>query len=140
MGDAFISAAVILAAIGIVLTHLSVIDPAVSIVACLAVAFSAWTLVRDSLNILMERTPQGLDVTSVASFLLANAPVDGVHDVHVWCVSDRRVAASLHVRVPAARLAEGPATVSTVKKLLHDKFSIEHCTVEIECDDCNDAC
>lgn len=140
MGDAAISGAVIVAAILIYFTGILTIDPIVSLLAAVAVSFSAWSIVRDSLNILMEGTPDGLDVGKLETYLMENAPIDAVHDVHVWCVSDKITAASLHVKVQQARLADGPQTVSAIKKLLHDKFDIEHCTVEIECDDCEGAC
>jgi len=140
MGDAAISGAVIVAAILIYFTGFLSIDPIVSLLAAVAVCFSAWSIVRDSLNILMEGTPDGLDVGKLEAYLMENAPIDAVHDIHVWCVSDKVTAASLHVKVQQAQLAEGPGTVSAVKKLLHEKFDIEHCTVEVECDDCEGAC
>jgi len=138
--DTAISCAVILAAVLIYFTGILAIDPIVSLLAAVAVAFSAWGIVRDSLNILMEGAPEGLDVRHIATYLTENAPIDAVHDIHVWCVSDKVTAASLHVQVAQSQLAQAPQTVSTVKKLLHDKFDIAHCTVEIECDNCEGSC
>lgn len=140
MGDAAISGAVIVAAVLIYFTGMLTIDPIISLLAAVAVSFSAWGIVRDSLSILMERTPQGLDIGQLETYLVENAQIDAVHDVHVWCVSDRKTAASLHVKVPQIQLSRGPETVSRVKQLLHDKFDIEHCTVEVECDDCEGTC
>ncbi len=140
LGDACISAAVIVAAFLILLTTKTIIDPIASLVAAVAVSFSAWALVRDSLNILMEGTPEGLNVAAVEQFIRQNAPVEDVHDLHIWCVSDRSFAASLHVRVQEDDLAQGPSTVAKVKKLLLDRFRIAHCTVEVECENCEAAC
>ncbi|MDQ2663806.1 MAG: cation diffusion facilitator family transporter, partial [Candidatus Eremiobacteraeota bacterium] len=128
-GDAAISGAVIVAAVLIYFTGVLTIDPIISLLAAVAVSFSAWGIVRDSLSILMEGTPRGLDIGQLESYLMENAGIDAVHDVHVWCVSDRKTATSLHVKVPQIQLSRGPETVSRVKQLLHDKFDIEHCTV-----------
>jgi len=88
----------------------------------------------------MEGAPQGLDVTQLVVDLLANAPIDAVHDVHVWCGGDAKTAGSLHVRVPQINLSQGPEIVSKVKQLLLEKFNIEHSTIEVECDDCESSC
>jgi len=140
VGDAFISAAVILAAIVILWTHSPIVDPITSLVAALAVSLSAWQLVRDSLNILMEGTPEGINLLDVERFLRQNAPVQDVHDLHIWCVSDRSFAASMHVRIDPTELNQGPATVVLVRRLLQDRFAIQHCTVEVECENCEAAC
>lgn len=140
VGDAFISAAVIVAGILILFTTKTIIDPIVSLIAAIAVSFSAWSLVRDSLNILMEGTPAGLNIPAVEQFVRQHAPVEDVHDLHIWCLSDRSFAASLHVRVERDDLDQGPSTVAVVKKILLDRFHIAHCTVEVECENCEAAC
>lgn len=88
----------------------------------------------------MEGTPKGLDVSRLERVLLELAPIEGVHDMHVWCLNDKTIAASLHVRVAQANLDDSPTTVAAVKALLRKQFDIEHCTVEVECDDCKESC
>ncbi len=140
LGDAAISAGVVVAATVIYFTHFMAVDPIASIVASVAVAISAWRLIRETLNILMEGAPEGVSVAEVERIVRDIDAVQDVHDVHVWSLSDRRVAASLHVRVRDRRLDEGPQIVANVKYALHDRFHIDHATVEIECEDCESAC
>lgn len=139
-GDAIISGAVVVAAIAILLTGIAAIDPAVSIVAAVLVVRSAWAVLKESLNVLLEGVPQGLDVDAMRSSLRSNLPIEDVHDVHVWCVADGGVAASLHLRVAQAQLAAAPDIVARTKELLHHEFDVTHATVEIECTDCEAAC
>ena len=140
LGDAAISGAVIVAAALIAWTGLSIIDPITSLLAAFAVTFSAWQLVRESVQILMEGTPEGISIPSVEQYLRENAPIEDVHDLHIWCVSDKSIAASLHVRIAAQQLAAGPDIVASVKRLLHEKYDVDHSTVEVECIDCEAAC
>lgn len=140
LGDAAISAAVVAAAIVIYATRFTAVDPIASILASAAVAFSAWRLVRETLNILMEGVPEGVSVAEVEKAVRTIEPVEDVHDVHVWSLSDRRIAASLHVQIRDRRLDEAPSIVADVKRVLHDGFDIDHATVEIECENCEAAC
>jgi len=139
-GDALISGAVVVAAIAIFFTKLAAIDPAVSILAAVLVVYSAWGVLKESLNVLLEGVPQGLDLDVIRTFLQRSAPIEDVHDLHVWSVTDGGVAASLHLRVDATQLAAAPDIVQRVKTLLHDEFEVTHATVEIECVDCEAAC
>ncbi len=139
-GDAVISGAVVVAAIAILFTRVAAIDPAVSILAAILVIRSAWDVLRESLNVLLEGVPQGLDVDAMRSSLRRNLPIEDVHDVHVWCVTDGGVATSLHLRVAKAQLEGAPDIVSRAKELLHHEFDVTHATVEIECTDCAAAC
>lgn len=140
LGDAAISAGVVVAAAIIYFTGFLAVDPIASIVASAAVAFSAWRLIRETLNILMEGVPEGLSIPDVERTIREIEPIESVHDLHVWSLSDRRVAASLHVQIRDRRLSESPAIVANVKRVLHDKFNVDHATVEVECEDCEAAC
>lgn len=140
LGDAAISAAVVIAAAVIAFAHWALVDPIVSLVATVAVALAAWTLIRDTLNILMEGVPQGVTVDAVEAAVREISPIEAVHDVHVWSLSDRKAAASLHVRVSNRSLEECPSIVASVKAALRERFGIHHATIEVECEDCDDAC
>jgi len=140
LGDAVISAGVIIAALTIHFTGWLTADPVTSLLAAIAVAFSAWKLVSDSLNVLMEGVPKGIALGEVRESLRIQSHVDDVHDLHVWCLSDQRLAASLHVRVSPATLSISPDIVQQVKRVLHDRFNVEHATVEVECDECPTDC
>jgi cobalt-zinc-cadmium efflux system protein len=140
-GDALISAGVIVAAVLIAWRGWLLADPLVAIGASGVVAYAAWGLVRDAIDVLMESVPRHLDVGRVRDTVaLSEARILDVHDVHLWSVSDRRVAASLHVRLPESALGDGPRIVEQVKVMLQDRFGIAHATIEVECDDCARDC
>jgi cobalt-zinc-cadmium efflux system protein len=109
------------------------LDPGVSLVVALLVGWQGIRLLRQSSAVLLEGSPAGLDVDALRHRLTELPGVVGVHDVHVWSLSDRMHAASIHVCV------EGDPTLTTareqsesVKALLHQEFGIEHATVELE--------
>jgi cobalt-zinc-cadmium efflux system protein len=140
-GDAVVSGGVLLAAGAILIWGRTIIDPLASLAACAVVAFSAWTLVRQSVNVLMEGAPPGLGPSAIGAAIRSSLPdVLDVHDAHVWSVADSSVNASLHVRVAEASLDRGPQIVEGVKRVLRDRFEITHATIEVECVDCEAAC
>lgn len=139
-GDAFISGAVVIGAFVILLTHLNVVDPILSLLAAAVVVFSVWRIVKDAVNVLLEGAPAGVDPQAVKAELERAVDVLGVHDLHVWSVSDGGCAASLHLQVDRASLARSPDVVKEVKEILHDRFGVTHATVEVECDDCDGSC
>lgn len=139
-GDALASGGVILAAILIRLTGLPIFDPLVSLLIAVIVGFSAYFLVRDSANVLLEGPPYGLSVRSVRDLLVDCPQVTNVHDVHIWSLGEDQYAAALHVKLSSAQLADSPKIVAHVKELLKQHFRVKHSTVEVECDDCGEAC
>jgi len=108
-------------------------DPAASIVISGLVLFSAWQLLREAVDVLMEAAPRGLDVEAVRSAIAAIDPVRGVHDLHVWTVGNGRVALSCHVTVPDERHAT--PLLTRVYEVLGDRFGIDHATIQVEPED-----
>jgi len=139
-GDAVISGAVVVGALVIAFTHLNVVDPLLSLLAAARVVYSVWGILRDAVNVLLEGTPPGIDLGELKRALERALDVAGVHDLHVWSVSDGGIAASMHVRIEEAHLARSPDVVKEVKRLLHDEFDVTHATVEVECEDCEASC
>jgi cobalt-zinc-cadmium efflux system protein len=106
------------------------IDPAISIAIGLLVIYSAWALVKESVAVLMESVPHGIDIDEVQSTIAAVRSVIGVHDLHIWSITTGRDALSAHVvtnhtRAPADLLSE-------LRSLLHDRYGIDQLTIQIE--------
>jgi cobalt-zinc-cadmium efflux system protein len=139
-GDAAISAAVVVGAVIIIFTHLDVVDPILSLFAACVVVFSVWGIVKDAINVLLEGAPPGVDPQAVKASLEAALDIIGVHDLHIWTVSDGGVAASVHVRVDRSQLERSPDVVREVKRILRERCDVTHATVEVECDDCEASC
>jgi cobalt-zinc-cadmium efflux system protein len=105
-------------------------DPAASLAIAALVVWSAWHLIREAVDVLMEAAPRGLDVGAIQGALVDLRDVLGVHDLHVWTVGSGQVALSCHIVVAD----EGRATpvLSEVYTVLGASFGIDHATVQIE--------
>ncbi|MGD1146370.1 MAG: cation diffusion facilitator family transporter [Thermoanaerobaculaceae bacterium] len=104
-------------------------DPVASVLIGGLVIVSAWGLVRDSLDVLMEAVPRGIDLAEVGSAIGAVEGVAAVHDLHVWTITSGFVALSAHVTV----LPECHEDVLwRIRAALNDRFGIEHSTIQVE--------
>ncbi|MCP4381669.1 MAG: cation diffusion facilitator family transporter [Hyphomicrobiales bacterium] len=137
LGDLLGSAAAIVAALVILATGWTPIDPIVSVLVAVIILRSAWRVVLEAGHILVEGTPAGFDTKACAKDLVATVPdVCDVHHVHVWSLTQERPMATLHVRIE--RGADADQTVRRIKQRLREAFQIDHATVEIERDGCAD--
>jgi cobalt-zinc-cadmium efflux system protein len=138
LGDLLGSVAALAAAIVIMATGWTPIDPILSVLVALIILRSAWAVVRESGHILLEGTPAGIDSREIARDLTAAFPaIQDVHHVHAWSITQERPMVTLHVRVAEARHPERIA--AEVKKHLQERFRISHATVEVEFDGCSEA-
>lgn len=105
-------------------------DPAISILIALLVVYSAWALLRESVNVLMESAPSGIDVDQVRDSLMSVDGVTAVHDLHVWTITSGLDALSAHVVTTGSRSASD--FLSEIREAVHERFGIDHVTVQIE--------
>jgi cobalt-zinc-cadmium efflux system protein len=104
-------------------------DPVASVLIAALVVWSAWSLLRESVDVLLEATPRHLDVEEIRAALQAVPGVDDVHHLHVWTITSGFVAMSAHV-VP--KDAAPPNLLWQLQRLLATRFGIEHATLQIE--------
>lgn len=135
-GDALSAVGVVVAGIVVHLTHWVYADPLVSVLIGLFIVTSSWGIVRETINILLEGTPNGLDVDTMASEMQAVPGVQGMHDLHVWAIADGMNALSCHVNVLEADAPNAARVVRDIKSLLADRYQVRHSTIETECSDC----
>jgi cobalt-zinc-cadmium efflux system protein len=130
IGDALGSVAALVSGAVIAFTGWTRIDPIASLLICVLIAVSSVRLIRESLHALMEGVPQGLSVDSIGGEMARVGGVLSVHDLHVWTLSGSRTALSAHVVV--SNLAHWEALRRELQNRLHDKFGIEHVTLQPE--------
>jgi cobalt-zinc-cadmium efflux system protein len=130
LGDALGSAAALAAGLAIVLTGWLRVDALASGLICVLIAFSAARLTRESLHALMEGVPHGLSVEAIGLEMASVEGVLSVHDLHVWTLSGSRTALSAHVVVSS--LQHWDRTLGALQRCLHDKFGIDHVTLQPE--------
>lgn len=112
-------------------------DPALSLLVSLLILRGAWVLLRRSSHILLEGVPEGLAPQEIRA-ALAQADVDilEVHHLHVWQIASGSRMATLHARLREG--ADAQAGLLAIKRVLREKFSIDHATVEVETGGCAD--
>ncbi|HWA00347.1 MAG TPA: cation diffusion facilitator family transporter [Caulobacterales bacterium] len=129
LGDAGVSAAVIVAAALIALTHVEWIDPLVSCVVVALILWSTWGLLRESLDLTLDAAPAHIDVAAVRAFLTRQDGVSAVHDLHIWAMGARECALTAHL----VRADGGDDAF--LQKVAHDlehEFGICHATLQVE--------
>lgn len=134
--DAVASALVVVAAIFSGWKYGPYLDPAVSILVLLLILRSGWGLLRDSVRILLEGTPSGLDLTALQRDIQEHFLVRDLHHVHVWEVNAGRRVLSAHVRLAEMPLAEAEALLKRIREHLAHAWAIEHATLEPEVNGC----
>lgn len=130
VGDALGSVAALASGLVVALSGWTTIDPIASLAICVLIAVSAVRLTRESIHALMEGVPRGLSVESIGREMAAVDGVVSVHDLHVWTLSGSRVALSAHVVVD--NMAHWDRTLHALQRRLHEKFSIDHVTLQPE--------
>ena len=128
--DAGISAGVVVAGFGILATGWNWIDPTMSLVISAVIVWGTWALLRDSLNLALHAVPAGIDVGEVRRYLEQLPEVVAVHDLHVWPMSTTETALTAHLVRNNDRC--DCEMLSAAAKHLHDRFAIQHATLQFE--------
>ena len=128
--DAAISLGVVVSGLVIMGTGWTWLDPAVSLVIVLVIVYGTWSLLRESLRLVMAAVPDSVDAEAIGRFLADQPGVSGVHDLHIWAMSTTETALTAHLVMPGGYPGDG-AIDAIVAKLHHD-FSIGHCTLQVE--------
>ena len=138
LGDAAISAGVLVSGSVILYTGWNWLDPVVSIVIVAIILVTTWSLLRASINLSLDAVPEGVNSTAILSFLSGQRGVTDVHDLHIWALSTTSVALTAHLVVPD-REAED-ALLGSLTPHLKRQFRIDHATLQIERDRCDHGC
>ncbi len=125
------------AGFGVVAFDAHWLDPIASIGIGLLIIGSSWHLLAEATHVLLEGTPRGLDVGMLEMAMVEDPAVDSIHHLHVWNLASDVPALSAHVVVGSERtLHEAQLHSDRLKEMLHDRFGIDHATLELECHDC----
>jgi cobalt-zinc-cadmium efflux system protein len=130
IGDMLGSAGAIVAALIMLATGWYLADPLLSAGIGLLILWNSWKLLRESVDVLLEATPHGIDADEVRAAMAATDDVDGVHDLHIWTVTSGLIALSSHVDVTGTR--DWHAVLLDLSTLLRERFGIAHVTLQPE--------
>jgi cobalt-zinc-cadmium efflux system protein len=136
LGDTLSTAAVIVGGFAILVTGHNWIDPALSLVIAALILWSSWSIVRETLNILLEGTPRGLALAAIRDSLEAIEGVEDVHDLHVWSLGSNSHALASHVTIADIPPSESGRILETINSTLKAQFHIHHTTIQFEHVEC----
>ena len=129
--DAGVSLGVVVVGGLMMLTGWYWLDPLISLLIVGVIVWSTWGLLRDSFRLSMSAVPAGIQLTHVRDYLKSCHGVEDVHDLHVWGLSTTENALTVHLVMPSGH--PGDAFMAELEQNLKQRFSIGHCTVQIEC-------
>ena len=132
LGDALSSVAIVIGAIAIRYTGWLLIDPILSILIAVLIIWSAIDVTRESLNILLEGLPRGLELKSVTNAMRAVDGVVDVHDLHIWSLGSSAHALSCHVLIEDVPPSESDCVLKSINGVLATRFHIHHSTIQFE--------
>lgn len=113
------------------------LDPVFSWLIVALILYSGWDLLKDSILILMNATPPGIDLHDIQKSLESIEGVKEIHDLHVWNPSAENIALAVHITVPDQMLGKVDDLATKVRTILFEKFKIDHPTLQFECNTCN---
>ena len=129
------SIGVIVGALVIGWTGWSWVDSVIAVAIGLWVLPRTWKLLSDSLNILLEGVPEGVDIITIEKATLGLPGVESVHDLHVWAISSGKVCLTMHV----VSNEKDSSFVASIQSMLTEKFDIHHTTIQVEQKPCEQA-
>ena len=132
LGDTLSTAAVIAGGVGIMLTGRNWIDPALSMAIGALILWSSWEIIRETLNILLEGTPRGMELQRIAALIASIPGVNSVHDLHVWSLGSESHALSCHISIQDIPPSESEQILRQVQECLRSSFKIDHTTIQFE--------
>ncbi|MFQ5549650.1 MAG: cation diffusion facilitator family transporter [Gemmatimonadales bacterium] len=128
--DAGVSVGVVVAGGVIAVTGWMWFDPAVSLGIVAVVAYTTWRLLRESVDLMVDAVPAGIDRDAVVEFLASLNGVEEVHHLHIWAMSTTEVGLTAHLVRPGASLDDG--FLDAASRTLSQRFGIAHATIQVE--------
>jgi cobalt-zinc-cadmium efflux system protein len=134
LGDTLGSVGAILAGILMIAYQWYLADPIVSAIVGSLVLISAWRLVSESVDVLLEGVPQHLDIAIILDELQGIPGTASVHDLHIWSIASNTTAMSCHIVLHPD--VDPGAALNEASRIMRDKYGIEHTTVQVEMEQC----
>jgi cobalt-zinc-cadmium efflux system protein len=136
MGDVMSTVGAVIAGVIISFTNWNWMDPLIGVLIGILILWSAWSIVRESVDILMESTPTDIDVDAMVRDISAVEGVRGVHDLHVWSITRGMRTLSAHLVTDDLPISEATSIQTSVNEVLYHNYNINHATLQLECNDC----
>jgi len=136
MGDVMSTLGAVIAGIIIAFTNWNWLDPFVSVLIGVFILYNAWSILKQTIHILLESTPENINMDSMVTELRSVNGVLDVHDLHVWSISENLRMLSAHVVIDNVSIGEGVSIQHNINELLAHNYNIQHATLQMECEGC----
>ena len=134
MGDVMSTVGAVIAGIIIAFTNWNWLDPLVSVLIGAFILWNAWGILRQSIHILLESTPENINMDSMVTDLLKVEGVRDIHDLHVWSINENLCALSAHIITDDVLVSAGLPIQRNLNEILVRKYNIRHATLQLECE------
>ncbi len=132
LGDLLGSAAIVAGGVAIHFARWNRIDPILSVIIAALVVWTAWDIIRESMNILLEGLPRGLQLRSVIAEIRKIEGVLDVHDLHIWSIGSSSHACSCHVLIEDVPPSASDCILRRLNQVMAENYRIRHTTVQFE--------
>ncbi|MFN8382640.1 MAG: cation diffusion facilitator family transporter [Anaerolineales bacterium] len=136
MGDVMSTLGAVIAGVIIYFTQWNWLDPLVSVLIGGFILWNAWSILRQSIHILLESTPENIDMQEMVTKIETVEGVRGVHDLHVWSINENLRMLSAHVVTDDISIRDCTSIQQNINELLAHGYDIQHATLQIECEGC----
>lgn len=137
MGDVLSTVGAAIAGVVIYFTQWNWLDPLVSALIGFFILFNAWKIMRQTIHILLESTPENIDMKNMVNDLEHIQGVRGVHDLHVWSINENLRILSAHIMTDDIPISASSTIQHGVNEMLLHKYNIQHATLQLECEGCD---
>jgi len=132
IGDAAASVGVIVGGIIMYFTNWYLLDAIISIGIGAVIFWGSWRVMRESVHILLEGVPRGIDINQVAVSIREVDGVEEVHHLNIWTICSHIIALSAHIVVPQGSKGDHAGLMRTIEEKLFQHFHISHTTLQVE--------
>ena len=136
MGDVLSTVGAVIAGVIIYFTNANWLDPFVSVLIGFLILYNAWGILRDAIDILLEATPRDVDVHAMVKDIAQVDGVLGVHDIHVWSLTQSLRTMSAHILTDDLQISAGADIQHQINDMLSHRYNIAHATLQLECVEC----
>jgi cobalt-zinc-cadmium efflux system protein len=136
MGDVLSTIGAVIAGVIIYFTGANWLDPLASVLIGGLILYNAWGILHDAIDILLEAKPRDIDAKKLIEDMLEVQGVLGVHDLHVWSLTQSLRSMSAHVLTNDLSISDGANIQRQINEIAYHRYNIAHATLQLECVDC----
>ena len=136
VGDVISTVGAVIAGVVIYFTGANWLDPLISVLIGFLILYNAWGILRDSVDILLEATPRDIDTATLVQDVKQVKGVLGVHDLHIWSLTQNLRTMSAHILTEDVPISSGAEIQRQINEIVYHGYNIAHATLQLECVDC----